>query len=107
MTARSRSMLVAMLCAAAVTAEFVGGKATRDALFLTTLHVTALPAMVVATAIFSIFLVGAQGWWSRRIAPATMVPALFITSAALSLAEWLLRAHAPTATAVIVYLHVS
>src|SRR5439155_1021297 len=30
----SRSMLTAMLCAAAVTAQFVGGKATRDALFL-------------------------------------------------------------------------
>jgi hypothetical protein len=32
-----------MLCAAAVTAQFVGGKATRDALFLTSLDFTALP----------------------------------------------------------------
>jgi hypothetical protein len=39
-------MLIAAFSAAAVSAEFVGGKATRDALFLTALDITALPAML-------------------------------------------------------------
>ena len=47
--ARSRSVVAAMLCAAAVTAQFVSGKAARDALFLTSLDFTALPAMLIAT----------------------------------------------------------
>ena len=42
---------------AVVTAQFVGGKAARDALFLAQLDVTSLPAMVIATSIFSIALV--------------------------------------------------
>jgi hypothetical protein len=41
-------MAIAMLCSAAVTAQFVSGKATRDALFLTSLDFTALPAMMIA-----------------------------------------------------------
>ena len=45
----SRPMFVVMLCAAAVTAEFVGGKATRDALFFTSMTIDALPAIVTAT----------------------------------------------------------
>ena len=40
-----------MLCAAAVTAQFVAGKAARDALYLANLGVTALPVMVVASAV--------------------------------------------------------
>ena len=36
----SRSILTAMLCAAAVTGQFVAGKATRDALFLTSLELS-------------------------------------------------------------------
>src|SRR5258707_367579 len=45
-------MMIAALAAAAVSAEFVGGKATRDALFLTTLEITALPAMLLGRAAF-------------------------------------------------------
>ena len=71
MTRTSRSMLIAAFSAAAVSAGFVGGKATRDALFLTALDITALPAMLVATSLCSILLaaVYARGWWalSRRM----------------------------------------
>src|SRR6185503_12551770 len=45
--------------------------------------------------------------WSRRFAPSTLVPASFVASALLFLAEWLFRANAPARTAVVVYLHVS
>ena len=44
-------MMTAMVCAGAVTAQFVGGKATRDALFLASLDYTALPTMVIATSV--------------------------------------------------------
>jgi hypothetical protein len=100
-------MWMAMLCAAAVTAQFVGGKATRDALFLSALSVTALPTMLIATSICSILVVAAWARGSRRYPPSILVPASFIASGLLFLAEWLFRASAPVPTAVAVYLHVS
>jgi len=107
MTTTARSTFTAMACAAAVTAQFVGAKATRDALFLTSLDFTALPAMLVATSVFSIVLVVAHTRWAARIAPATAVPAAFIVSGLLFIVEWLVRASAPSSIAVMVYLHVS
>jgi len=96
-----------MLCAAAVTAQFVGGKATRDALFLTSLDFTALPTMLIATSVCSIFLVAAHARWAAKAAPAMVVPAAFVASGLLFVGEWLVRASAPATTAVFVYLHVS
>src|SRR4051812_6609361 len=107
MTTNTRSTVTAMACAAAVTAQFVGAKATRDALFLTSLDFTALPAMLVATSVCSILLVVAHTRWSVSIAPATAVPIAFVGSGLLFIAEWLVRASAPSSTAVMVYLHVS
>ena len=87
----TRPMATTMLCAAAVTAQFVGGKATRDALFLASLDFTALPAMVIATSVFSIVLVAVNARGGRRLPPATLVPASFVASGVLFLCEWLLR----------------
>jgi hypothetical protein len=98
---------MAMCCAAAVTAQFISGKATRDALFLTSLDATALPMMLIATSIFSIFLVGAAARWSARVRPAVFVPLAFLASALVYLLEFAVRSLAPSATAVVVYLHVS
>lgn len=103
----SRSLFIAMLTAAAVTAEFVGGKATRDALFLTSLHATALPTMLIVTGLCSILLVGLHTRASRRIRPSVLVPASFAVSGLLFVLEWLIRPVAPSATAVTIYLHVS
>jgi hypothetical protein len=100
-------MATAMFCAAAVSAQFVTGKATRDALFLTSLDYTALPAMLVATSICSILLVGLNARTARRIAPGTLVPAAFVLSGLLFVVEWLLRSASPSTAAVIVYLHIS
>jgi hypothetical protein len=100
-------MVITMLCAAAVMAQFVGGKAARDALFLTSLDFTALPAMLIATSVCSLLLVGLNGRGGRRIAPATLVPAAFVASGMLFLGEWLLRSTSPTVAAVVVYLHIS
>jgi len=103
----SGSLMTAMVCAGAVTAQFVGGKATRDALFLASLDFTSLPTMVIATSIFSIVLVGVNSRAARSIAPSTLVPASFAASGALFLLEWLLTYKARSPAAVIVYLHIS
>ncbi len=96
-----------MVGAAAVMAQFVSGKAVRDALFLTSLDLTALPAMLVATSIFSMFLIAANARMARRIVPTVLVPATFALSGLLFLLEWILRSYAPTSTAIAVYLHIS
>ena len=63
------SIIIAMVCAGAVSAQFVAGKATRDALFLAYLDVTALPTMVIATSAFSILLVVASSRGLQSISP--------------------------------------
>jgi hypothetical protein len=96
-----------MLCAAAVTAQFIAGKATRDALYLASLDVTSLPAMVMATAVVSIGLVALTSKGLRQVSPAVFVPTAFVVSAAMLLLEWLLVPWAPRAAAILVYLQVS
>src|SRR6185369_3315657 len=97
MSTTARSMLTAMVCAAAVTAQFVGGKATRDALFLASLDYTALPTMLIATSACSILLVVISSRGGSKIAPGRLVPALFAASAVLLLLEWALTYQAPAA----------
>jgi ATP:ADP antiporter, AAA family len=104
---RSRSVVAAMLGAAAVMAQFVSGKAVRDALFLTSLDLSALPAMLVATSAVSMVLVVVNARAARRIRPATLVPVTFAASGVLFLLEWFLRSRSPLGTAVAVYLHIS
>jgi AAA family ATP:ADP antiporter len=96
-----------MLCAGVVTAQFVAGTATRDALFLASLPVTALPTMVVATAIFSMALVTVSSKTIARLSPARFVPLMFAASAIFLLAEWVLAHVAPGFAAVLVYLHIA
>ena len=101
------AVTTAMVCAGAVGAQFVAGKAARDALFLANVGVTALPAMVVATAAFSILLIALSSRGLRRLAPGTFVPALFAISAALLLADWALAPFAPKLAAEALYLQIS
>jgi ATP:ADP antiporter, AAA family len=98
---------MAMLCFAMITAEYVGGKAARDALYLAHMDVTTLPAMVIATSVTSILLVTLSGRISARIAPSRFVPTLFVVSAALLILEWILTYQAPQLAAVVVYLQIS
>src|SRR5262245_64848907 len=102
MKPRSQSTFIAMCCAAAVIAQFISGKATRDALFLTSLDPTALPMMLIATAVFSMLLVGASARWSGRIRPAVLVPAALLAGALLDVCDFDLPPLAPSATAVVV-----
>ena len=103
----SRLMALAMTGAAAVTAQIVSGKATRDALFLTSLDYTTLPTMLIATSVFSLLLVALNMRAARRLAPSALVPSAFAASGVLFIVEWLVRPVAPVPAAVAVYLHIS
>jgi AAA family ATP:ADP antiporter len=101
------SVLIAMICSGAVSAQFIAGKATRDALYLAHLDVTTLPVIVVLTAVVSILLVMGSSRSLRSIAPGTFVPATFALSAAFLLGSWLLLDWSPTLAAQAVYLQIS
>jgi hypothetical protein len=64
------AVAAAMVCSAAVSAQFVAGKATRDALFLANIDVTMLPAMVAVTAAVSIGLIVLSSFALRHTTPA-------------------------------------
>jgi hypothetical protein len=96
-----------MFCAAGVTAQFIAGKATRDALYLANLDVTSLPAMVIVTAAVSIGLVVITSKCLRQISPGAFVPMAFAAHAVLLVIGWLLVPVAPRAAAVLVYLQIS
>jgi hypothetical protein len=96
-----------MFCAGLVTAQFVAGKATRDALYLASLDVTTLPLMVMVTAVASILLVMASSSVLHGIPPAIFVPGLFVVNALLLIVEWSLTYSAPVAAAIAVYLQIS
>ena len=101
------AITTAMVCAGAVSAQFIAGKATRDALFLATMDVTALPGMVMATAALSIALVALSSRILRRVTPDTFVPAAFVLNAILLLVAWAAAPAAPAWSAQMVYLQMS
>jgi hypothetical protein len=105
---RLESPLVAVvLASAAVGGQHVAGKAARDAFFLANFEPASLPAMVIASAIFSIGLVAASTRILRRISPSSWVPAVFGGMAVLMLADWGLAVLAPGLAARALYLMVS
>jgi hypothetical protein len=101
------AVLTAMICAGAVSAQFIAGKATRDALYLSALSITTLPLMVIATAAVSLVLVVLSSKTLRRASPARVVPLAFLINALLLLVEWAFADKAPAWTARAVYLQVS
>ena len=96
-----------MICSGAVSAQFIAGKATRDALYLANLDVTTLPSIVIGTAALSILLVFASSRGLQKIAPATFVPVAFAVSGVLLFASWLLTFTMPVLAARLIYLQIS
>jgi hypothetical protein len=95
----------AAIASGAMIAFQVGGKATRDALFLSSFPVTRLPPMVISAAVISLLVVL---WAIRRMSrqgPWRFVPGLFATSVVLLLLEWGLLFQVRQAAAVVVYIH--
>ena len=106
MAASTRSAVVAAAAASAAMIAFqVGGKATRDALFLSSFPLTMLPTMVIVSSIFSVLTVLYAVRRISRQGPWKFIPALFGGSTMLLLIEWALIGPAQPAVAVIVYLH--
>jgi len=96
-----------MVCSGVVTAQFIAGKATRDALYLANLDVTTLPAMVIATSAVSILLVVASSKTLRRLTPGAFVLLPFVSSAPLVLVDWALVATSPQLAPTALYLQTS
>jgi hypothetical protein len=101
------AVTAATICSAAVSAHFVAGKATRDALFLANADITSLPGIVAATAAFSIVLVALSSYALRRTQPETLIPAWFAVNAGLLLVDWLLIDRFTLPVAWAVYLQVA
>jgi hypothetical protein len=97
----------AITSAGAMIAFQVGGKATRDALFLSNFPVTALPSMLVASAILSIFAVLMASRVMAAKGPGAIIPYAFGVSSSLLIVEWIALAVAPRVTAVVFYLHMA
>jgi hypothetical protein len=105
--ADSQAALAAAAASGTMIAFQLAGKATRDALFLSTFGVAALPRMLIAGAILSVVLSIALARILARAGPARIIPPLFGVSATLMMAEWFVAGvHRPLA-AVLVYLHLS
>jgi AAA family ATP:ADP antiporter len=83
----------------------IAGKATRDALFLSSFSVAALPGMVIAAAVVSALVSVLLARLMARSRPSQLVPRLFALSALLLLAEWGLALQARRPAAVLLYLH--
>ena len=99
--------MAASVTAGAMIAQQVAGKATRDALFLSSFSVTDLPTMIIVSALVSALLVVGVSRAMTKIGPGRFVPAVYAVSVALLLAEWWLLSWRPKPAAVVVYLHIA
>lgn len=96
---------VASATALVLIAQQVAGKATRDALFLSSFDVSTLPIVMAVAAVLTLGVVlGLSGVISSR-SPANLTPLLFGASAAMFFVEWALHGESPAVVAVAVYLH--
>jgi len=101
------AVMAAMLVAAAMIANHVGGLATRDALFFSNFDITALPVMLIGASLFSIATVVFFSRAMPRLSPQRLVPWGFGISGVLLLAEWGMISVSPRVAAVAFYLHLA
>ena len=99
--------LVAPTVALGMVALQIAANATREALFLSSFPVTALPMLVALTAVVSFAAALAAGRVLAHAGPRRAVPALFVCSGALFAAEAILLQPFPAAVAIGLYLHVT
>ena len=100
-----RAAMAAAAAGTVMIAFQIAGKATRDALFLSTFGVASLPPMVIVAAVLSALVSVALARVMAGSRPAQLVPRLFGLSALLLLAEWALAVHGRRPAAILVYLH--
>ena len=104
---RDAAASAAMLTAAAMIANQVGGKATRDALFLSTFEVSSLPEMFIGASLFSLAMALVFSRLLSRFGPARIVPLAFAASGLLLVGEWMLVVDSPRLGSIVVYLHIA
>lgn len=102
-----RAALAATFVAGLLVAQMVAGKATRDALLLSTYGASAVPTMMIAGAALSLVTVLCTSWFVTRFGPARVVPVSAAISAALLVCEWGLAVRAPELAAIVLYLHMA
>jgi hypothetical protein len=105
MRQNAAAVLTATLAAGALIAQQVGGKATRDAFYLSNFDVTTLPTMIMVAAGISIAVVLLASGAMARLGPTRLVPVGLAVSGVLYLAEWVIALKEPRIAAVLVYLH--
>jgi AAA family ATP:ADP antiporter len=97
---------LAMTAAGLMISHQVVGKAVRDATFLSAWPATALPTMVIATAVTAVLAVPVYTRLLATFSPRIVVPTGFLLSAIGHAIEWRLVGDDPWG-AVIVYLHLA
>jgi ATP:ADP antiporter, AAA family len=105
--ATDRAARAAAIGAFAMIANQVGGKAVRDALFLSTFGVERLPAMLVAAALFSIVAVLLGSRVLTRWGPGRAAPVAFGISGVILLGIWPFARLSPPVASILLYLHLS
>ena len=100
-----RAAVAAVAAGTVMIAFQIAGKATRDALFLSSFGVAALPLMVIAAAAVSAAVSVALARLMAQNRPGWLVPRLFGLSALLLLAEWALALQSRRPAAILLYLH--
>jgi AAA family ATP:ADP antiporter len=96
-----------MVTAALAIAHQVAGKSLREGLFLSTYAVSDLPKVMLGSALAAIPIVLFVARLMTSLGPDKLTPGLFVSSALLSLLEWVLLPKFPRGVALLVYLHVS
>jgi AAA family ATP:ADP antiporter len=104
---RDRLLLFGALSASLLVAQQVAAKALRDALVLSSLPVSALPQLMLTSALIGVPLVLAFARLMGRFGPERVVAGLLITRSVLHLGEWWLYAREPGAAAALFYVDVS
>jgi AAA family ATP:ADP antiporter len=88
-------------------AHQVAGKAARDALFLTSFPVRALPPVMAIAATLSLLAALRMSRLLARYSPSVILPTLFGASMCGLVVEWGVESISPAATAIAVYLHMA
>ncbi len=101
------AVLAAMACSGAITAQFIAGKAARDAFYLAQFDVTSLPMMVMATSATSIGIAVLGARLLSRTSPSRLITWAFFASAAFFLVVWSVFPVMPRGSAVALYLQIS
>src|SRR5262245_31555590 len=97
----------AVFTSAGAIAAQVMGRATRDALFLSSFAVKRLPAVMLVAAAASLGAAVLMGRLIARYSPARVMPTAFMTSSALFGLHWAVAGFAPRIVALALYVHMA